>query len=185
MVVHGAAIGAAGAELSCAAAWQKWAPYAARWRADLAAGIQGADVKPSVTEFQVAPNMAMFAKSGRRHIRKDLDVHYRKGLAEAVALDGDAAARFHIANALYNGPSAGGATATAAYFGAELDVKLKLTAMIVDGLEISLPGFKKWLEMTGFGNDKTMIRGFVAWAEHKEGWGRVITGVKEVADRGL
>jgi len=64
---------------------------------------------------------------------------------------------------------------TISYFGDELDVKLKLTAQIVDGLEISVPGFKKWLELTGFGNDKTMIRGFVAWAEHKAGKGRVMS----------
>lgn len=123
-----------------------------------------------------------FVRNGIVNIRSDVDRRYRKALYEAVSQDGNAQARWLIRNALDNGPSRGGAAESIRYFGDGLDANLKLTGMIVDGIEISVPGFKKWLELTGFGNDKTMIRGFVAWAEHKHGWGKVMTGVREAFD---
>lgn len=67
-----------------------------------------------------------------------------------------------------------------AFFGKDWDATLLLTVPIVEACEVSLPGFGKWLNWTGFGNDKTMIRGFVAWAEHKCLQGKVMT---EIADR--
>jgi len=139
-------------------------------------------MRPGLTEANVPANVSAFVRSEKRFIRQEVDLKFRKALLEFVAQDGPPTARFHIRNALDQGPSRGGVQETISYFGDELDVKLKLTAQIVDGLEISVPGFKKWLELTGFGNDKAMIRGFVAWAEHKAGKGRVITGVKEVAE---
>ena len=44
---------------------------------------------------------------------------------------------------------------------------LKLTARMVDNLEVAMPGFKVWLHLTGYGNDKTMIKGFLKWAEYE------------------
>lgn len=105
-------------------------------------------------------------KSGKVHIRADVDAHYRKALREGVSSHGGEKARYHILLALENGPSRGGYAESAAFFGAEWDIKLKLTAPVVDGMEVSVPGFKRWLEVTGFGNDLRMIRGFVCWAEH-------------------
>jgi len=141
-------------------------------------------MRPKLTEANVPTNVSAFVQGGKRHIRQEVDTKFRRALREFVAQDGNATAWWLISNALSNGPSRGGVQETISYFGDELDAKLKLTAQIIDGLEISLPGFKKWLELTGFGNDKTMIGGFVAWAEHKAGIGRVITGVKEAAERG-
>lgn len=131
-------------------------------------------MRPAMTAVDIPSNMTAFVQGNKRHIRADVDAKFRRALREAVALDGGPSARFHIRNALDNGPSRGGAAETIRYFGTELDVKLAITAQIVDALEISVPGFKKWLELTGFANDKTMIRGFVAWAEHKSGKGRVM-----------
>ena len=136
--------------------------------------------KHAMTDLPAGLNISAFTQGGRSHIRKDVDEKFRKILTEAAARQANAAARFHIRNALHNGPSRGGAAEAMQFFGAELDVKLHLTAEIVDALEISAPGFKKWLQLTGFGNDKTMIRGFVEWAEFKKGWGKVMTNLAEI-----
>ena len=138
--------------------------------------------QPEITRFKDLPEtLASFSQHGRTHIRKEVDEKYRRGLKEAVRHAGETA-RFHIRNALSNGPSAGGAAEAMKYFGAELDIKLKISAGVVDGVEVSLPGFKKWLEMTGFGNDKTMIRGFVAWAEFVACKPRVDSAIKLAAE---
>src|ERR1700676_1747800 len=136
--------------------------------------------KRAMTDLPLGANISAFVKGGQSHIRKDVDEKFRKVLTEAAARQANFAARFHISNALHNGPSRGGAAESIKFFGAELDVKLHLTAEIVDPLESSAPGFKKGLQLTGFGNDKTMIRGFVEWAEFKNGRGRVITQLAEI-----
>lgn len=135
--------------------------------------------KPELVLFdgRVGP-AEMFLKDQRAHIPLKLDRAYRRGLLAGVNEDGGPQARYHIRIALEAGPSRGGAEKTMQFFGAGLSEKLKLTAQIVDGLEIAMPGFKKWLEMTGFGDDCRMVRGFVGWAEHKLGVGRVIPQVK-------
>lgn len=102
--------------------------------------------------------------SGRRQIPLDIDRKYRKGLVEAAAKAPLALRQFLIS--FDNGPDRDGAQGAISYFGNDLDLKLKLTAQMVDNLEVAMPGFKRWLEVTGFGNDKRMIRGFVAWAEY-------------------
>jgi hypothetical protein len=137
--------------------------------------------KKAVTDLPLGMNISAFRQHGISHIRKDVDEKFRKILTEAAARQANAAARFHIRNALHNGPSRGGAAESIKFFGNELDVKLALTAEIVDALEISAPGFKKWLELTGFGNDKTMICGFVEWAEFKNGRGKVMTNLADIS----
>lgn len=124
-----------------------------------------------------------YVRDGITHIRSDVDQRFRNALREAAVADANKTARWYIHRALANGPSRGGVRETMAHFGAELNVKLALTADIVDGLEISVPGFKKWLELTGFANDLTMIKGFVAWAEYKNGQGRVIPTVRPAFER--
>lgn len=119
-----------------------------------------------------------YVKDGITHIRKDVDKRFRNALGEAAMADANKTARWYIHRALDKGPSRGGVMETMAHFGAELNIKLALTAEIVDGLEVSVPGFKKWLELTGFANDLTMIKGFIAWAEFKNGVGRVISTVR-------
>lgn len=139
-------------------------------------------MQPEKRAFNVPADLTAFVRERRVHIRADIDRKFRKALREAVAQDGNTIARFHIGNALANGPSRGGFAEAKAFFGTAFEPKLALTAMIVDGLEITVPGFKKWLELTGFGNDKTMIRGFVAWAEYRAGQGKVLSGVKQAFD---
>lgn len=136
--------------------------------------------KFAMTNLPVGQNISAFSQGGKSHIRKDVDDKFRRMLTEAAARQANAAARFHIRNALTNGPSRGGAAEAMQFFGTELDLKLALTAEIVDALEISAPGFKKWLQLTGFGNEKTMIRGFVEWAEYKNGRGKVMTNLAEI-----
>lgn len=113
------------------------------------------------------------------HIRQDVDQRFRRMLTEAVASRGGNRARRLIARALQDNPSRGGVAESVRFFGDGLQEKLAVTAQIVDGLEITTPGFKRWLELTGFGNDVTMIRGFVAWAEHTSGRGHVIGSAKQ------
>jgi hypothetical protein len=122
-------------------------------------------------------------RAGQRvHIRQDVDAKFRKGLLEAVRSAGGESAKWLIWCALENGPSKGGIADAIKYFGFKdtNDPRLVATAGIVDGLEISMPGFKKWLEMTGFGNDKMMLRGFIAWAEHVNGLGKLSPAAAEV-----
>jgi hypothetical protein len=138
-------------------------------------------MRPEMTAVNIPANISAFTSVGKRHIRVEVDAKFRKALLEAVRTLGGATAAFHIRNALDNGPRPGGALEAMKYFGAELDVKLALTAQIVDALEISVPGFKKWLNLTGFGNDKTMIKGFVAWAEYNDGRGHVMTRLNDMA----
>lgn len=140
-------------------------------------------MQPEHTRFKNLPEaMAAFSQNGRTHIRKEIDEKFRRGLMEA-ARHGGSRARFYIRNALSNGPSAGGIAESVEYFGDALDLNLKITAGVVDGLEVSLNGFKKWLEITGFGNDKTMIRGFVVWAEYVAARPRVDSAIKDAAER--
>lgn len=127
-------------------------------------------------------DQAAFVRDGITHIRSDVDQRFRNALGEAAVKDANKTARRLLHKALNAGPSRGGVRETMAYFGHELNVKLAITAEIVDGLEISVPGFKKWLELTGFANDLTMIKGFVAWAEFKNGQGRVIPTVRPAFD---
>jgi hypothetical protein len=104
-------------------------------------------------------------QSGVRRIPVEIDRKYRAGLLEAAAKA--PRALFHFRNALDAGPDREGANGAIRYFGNALDLNLKLTAQMVDNLEVAMPGFKRWLEVTGFGNDKTMIKGFVKWAEYE------------------
>jgi hypothetical protein len=136
--------------------------------------------RPELSMVEIPANVAMFTKDRRSYVQRDIDARYRKTLLAAVTADGGRKARWHVNAALENGPSSEGAAETIRFFGDELSEKLQLTAQIVDGLEIAAPGLKKWLEMTGFGNDCRMVRGFVAWAEHKAGVGRVITEASQV-----
>lgn len=111
----------------------------------------------------------------------DQDRRFRKGILELCALNGGQRALWHLRNSLANGPSRGGYGESARHFGKEFDVKLKLTAPIVEACEISLPGFRRWLNATGFGNDKTMIKAFICWAEFTLGKGKVLTDVGDKA----
>lgn len=116
-------------------------------------------------------------ETGRVKIRADVDMKFRQGLTEIVSKDGGCYARWQIKNALQNGPSRGGYVEAAQYFGKEFDTKLKLTVPIVEACEVSMPGFGKWLEQTGFGNDVEMIKGFVLWAEFKNNQGTALPTV--------
>lgn len=140
-------------------------------------------MKPFQAQVTAPADLTAFVKDKRAHIRLDVDRRFRAALLEAARLHGGRHARFHIGNALEHGPSRGGVAESVRYFGKELQVKLLLTAMIVDGLEITVPGFKRWLELTGFGNDKTMIKGFVAWAEYVNGQGKVIGEARQVFEQ--
>ena len=139
-------------------------------------------MRPTQTRIEAPNGTTTIVQDKRVHIRQDVDLAFRRALREAVAQDGGKAARYLIFRSLEQGPSRGGAIETISHFGAELPTKLALTAEIIDGMEIAVNGFKKWLELTGFANDLTMVKGFVAWAEYKAGRGRVITGVKQAFD---
>ena len=115
-------------------------------------------------------------------IPKVIDQAYRLALL-AGAKDAGPKALWYIRRSLDAGPSRGGAQEAMAHFGPELDVSLKMTAMIVDGLEISVPGFKKWLVDTGFGNDLNMIKGFVRWAEYVNAKGKILPDAKRAFEQ--
>jgi hypothetical protein len=123
-----------------------------------------------------------FVKDKVAHIPADLDRRFRRGLQEAVARDGGKTAHLLVIDALTAGPSRGGALEAMRYFGPLLQVELVHTAQIIDGLEVSMNGFKRWLELTGFANDVTMIKAFIEWSHYKNAVGRVIGGVQQAFD---
>lgn len=115
-------------------------------------------------------------------IRRDIDERYRRALLEGARSQGGKSAAWHIGNALDNGPDRKGAAEAIRYFGNDLETKLAMTAPIIDGLEVTIPGFKKWLELTGYGNDRRMIQGFVAWAEHQNTEAKLIKAARHTFD---
>lgn len=115
-------------------------------------------------------------------IPRVIDEAFRRALL-AAAKDAGPKAAWYVRRSLEQGPSRGGAAEAIAHFGAELDGLLKTTAQIVDGLEISVPGFKRWLVDTGFGNDVNMIKGFVKWAEYTNTKGKVSSEIGHVFER--
>lgn len=72
-----------------------------------------------------------------------------------------------VKEALENGPSRGGVAECIAHFGADMQAISAKVAGLVENLELRHPSFCKWLNVTGFGNDKTMIAAFLLWAERK------------------
>jgi hypothetical protein len=104
------------------------------------------------------------AATGKHEIPIAVDRRYRQGLWRAAEAGGAKVAWF-IHRALRNGPSRNGADETIAYYGGELTAMMHFTAPTIDALEIAMPGFKQWLVVTGFGNDLTMFKGMVRWAE--------------------
>lgn len=77
-----------------------------------------------------------------------------------------------IKEALAAIPGTGAAARSRRYFGPELPALLKRVAPLIDELEVfldtskNMPGFKRWLELTGFANDYRMIKAMVYWADH-------------------
>lgn len=138
--------------------------------------------RPGQTRIERDDGATAFIQDKVAHIRADVDQRFKKALLNACAQDGNKTAWRLFHKAIHAGPSTGGAVEAMRYYGGTLQANLLLTAEIIDGLEIAVPGFKKWLELTGFANDLTMIKAFVAWAEFKNGQGRVISGVKQAFD---
>lgn len=63
------------------------------------------------------------------------------------------------------GPMPNGAQRASDYYGLDLHDVLLRTVAVVDEIEWLMPGFKKWLDATGFGNDYRMIAAFAKWAD--------------------
>ena len=110
--------------------------------------------------------VAKLAQAGVKHtaIPADVDRRYRAGLLKG-AQTVSAKVGWQMRRALENGPGRSGFAELQTYYGDRLDECLKVTAPIVDLCEVAMPGFKRWLSATGFGNDKDMVRAFVLWAE--------------------
>lgn len=119
------------------------------------------------------------AETPRPHklVPAEVDRAFREGLLKAAATVSPKV-RWQFDKALRNGPSRGGYPEAAAYFGGDLIEKLVPTAPIIDMLEVAMPGFKRWLEFTGFADCKHMIRAFLAWAEARHAFegGRDVLG---------
>lgn len=120
-------------------------------------------------------------QSNTVRIPADVDRRFRNGLLKAARQKGGQNALWNIRTALEHGPSRGGLAEAMRHFGwtDTNHPSLVLTAQIVDGIEITLPGFKRWLELSGFGNDRRMIQGFIAWAEYRNGQGHAIGEAKQ------
>jgi hypothetical protein len=135
--------------------------------------------------YGVSDDLAKLAQRGVKHVAipTHVDKRFRDGL-KAAAATVSVKVGWAIRTALDEGPRPGGAKEAIAYFGAELDLKLKLTAPIIDLLEVSMPGFKRWLVATRFADDRHMIAAFVQWAETSPLFGStegVLGATKETA----
>ena len=108
--------------------------------------------------------------NGVRGVESNADAAFRNALL-AFAPE---APRKHILEALRNGPTGDGGKHAIRYFGADkIQGIAEQVRPLTDAIEIAFatklgrPGFKQWLNITDFGNDYRMIKGFVAWAELK------------------
>lgn len=119
---------------------------------------------------RMGPKIPEFMHVGKRvAIRQDVDRLFRNRLVE-LARAASASIEYDVRTVLQRGPSKGGARAAQQKYGDDLHPLLLRTVPLVEYLERQQPGFKKWLELTGFGNDADMIRVFVEWANL--GWNR-------------
>lgn len=73
--------------------------------------------------------------------------------------------RIMLSDVLADGPMPDGAKKAAAYYKFELQNVLIKTVPVVDELEWFRPGFKRWLDATGFGNDRRVIAAFAHWSD--------------------
>lgn len=120
-------------------------------------------------------------------VRADVDHRFRTALLNAAREAGGKRAHRLICRALLVGPDRDGIAACMRRFGSaeHLQAALAGTESIIDGLEVTCPGFKRWLDLTGFGNDPTMVEGFAAWVERTDGPEKMLAGMRRTfgADR--
>ena len=126
------------------------------------------------TAFSSPPKLPEFTReNGQILIRQDVDMRYRKALVDLAAQAGPDYAKA-VMNALNDGPSRGGMKEAQQTLGDDLHPLLLRTVPLVEYLESQCKGMKRWLELTGFGNDVNLIKVFVKWADY--GWNRHTIG---------
>lgn len=102
---------------------------------------------------------------GRRMIENHIDQQYRNGLA-ALAGRIDDSVEDAITEALARGSSP--KIETERRFGAGLTKLLLRTTVLVGEIEMFMPGFTRWLDVTEYGNDHMMIDALLKWIETVE-----------------
>ena len=123
-----------------------------------------------MTGQKVAAPFVARRDKGVLGVESHIDAAFRNALL-AFAPEGP---RKHILEALRNGPKGDHGKHAIGYFGRDkIQSIIDQVAPLTDAIEIAFatklgrPGFKQWLNLTDFGNDYRMIKGFIAWAEMK------------------
>lgn len=119
--------------------------------------------------FQRQADFEVLRHNGEVKIPQAVDMRFRQALLAEAAQCGVPAVHVRLSHALANGPSPGGVAETMKHFGSETAAISMKVAPLVEGMETRHPGFSKWLNVTGFGNDKDMIAAFLLWAERRGG----------------
>ena len=115
-------------------------------------------------------------ENGQVRIRQDVDRRYRAALYDlACAIEGaDGAIAEEVRRILTRGPSRGGMKEAQQRLGDDLHPLLLRTVPLVEYLDSQCKGMKRWLDLTGFGNDVNLVKVFVEWADL--GWNRHTIG---------
>lgn len=103
---------------------------------------------------------------GRTAVSKQDHLRFIRGLGEIAAACGPKANRA-MAKAMEGGrPIGGGFEGAKKHFGASLEAMLALSAPVVTAIDGMLFGFKTWLDVSRFGDDRFMIEALVEIADH-------------------
>lgn len=109
--------------------------------------------------------MQVYELNGRRWIAKTDHLRIGNLLIEYANEFGNPVADL-VRTALDQGtPMGGGADEAVRYFGKSIAEIGYITAPLVTALSGMIDGFVEWLELTGFGDDRFLIKAFIVWAE--------------------
>jgi len=107
--------------------------------------------------------------AGLFHVESKADARFRNYLLELAPTK---AIRAHMLEGLRNGPKGDRGAHARRYFGedgiAGISAHIDPLTQAIDLLlatRAGLPGFRDWLNISDFGNDYRILKGFIAWAD--------------------
>lgn len=100
---------------------------------------------------------------GKVEIPTHVDRRYKQALVNEAWKLGNADVYAKMKTAVEKTPARNAFEESFLHFGENVYVLARMTAELVDELELRHPGLQRWLDISGHGNDKDMIEALVAW----------------------